>query len=99
MIYCFDIDGTICAGERENAVPIQSRIDKINELYDAGHIIIFETARGSQTGQDLWCFTYGQLQDWGVKFHQLRCGQKIHADIYVDDKGVSDKEFFEELEV
>ena len=52
MRYVVDIDGTICTpglteGMRyEQALPIQSRIDKINKLYDEGHIIIYLTARG-----------------------------------------------------
>lgn len=96
MIYCFDIDGTICYNEKEKAVPIQSRIDFINELYATGHKIIFETARGSVTSKD-WCdFTAMQLIKWGVQYHELRCGKKIHADIYIDDKGVNDKAFFKD---
>ena len=95
MIYCFDIDGTICFGEKETAIPRYERIIKINKLFDEGHIIIFETARGSTTGIYWYEFTFKQLNKWNVKFHQLRCGIKIHADIYVDDKGIQDQIFFE----
>ena len=46
MTYVFDIDGTICIltnGNYELSLPFQERIDKINELHDAGHKIIFYT--------------------------------------------------------
>ena len=52
MRYVVDIDGTICTpGKTEEtryteALPIQSRIDKINRLYDEGHTIVYLTARG-----------------------------------------------------
>jgi len=37
--------------------------------------------------------TLQQLNDWGCKFHQLMLG-KPSADYYIDDKAVTDKEFF-----
>jgi len=49
MVYVFDIDGTICTStdsEYEKALPIASRIAKVNEIYDSGHTVIFQTARG-----------------------------------------------------
>ena len=49
MTYVFDIDGTICSitdGDYNKAEPILERIEKINQLYDAGHTIHFQTARG-----------------------------------------------------
>ena len=52
MIYCFDIDGTICSntdGNYEIAEPFKDRIEKINQLYDDGNSILFFTARGSTT--------------------------------------------------
>ena len=47
MIYCFDIDGTICSntdGDYMNAVPFHDRIAKINKLYEDGNKIT--TLRG-----------------------------------------------------
>ena len=47
MTYVFDIDGTICTnshGEYEKAKPIYDRISKVNQLYDLGNTIIFQTA-------------------------------------------------------
>ncbi len=97
MIYCFDIDGTICSvvenGDYSLAEPFTDRIEKINKLYDEGNIIIFNTARGFVTKIDWYKLTEEQLNKWGVKFHDLYL-TKPHADIYIDDKGISDKDFF-----
>jgi hypothetical protein len=35
-----------------------------------------------------------QLKSWGVKFHTLRTGVKFGADLFIDDKGLSDESFF-----
>jgi uncharacterized HAD superfamily protein len=97
MTYCFDLDGTLCSntfGEYENAQPFYERIDRVNQLYLDGHNIIINTARGSSTGIDWYEITENQLQKWGVKYHQLFVGKKIEADLFIDDKGISDIEFF-----
>lgn len=98
MIYCFDIDGTICTQESDysKAKPYEERIAKVNELYDQGHIILLHTARGSTTGLGLKWFaiTGKQLVEWGVKYHRLFIG-KIEADVFIDDKGVNADVFFE----
>jgi len=104
MIYVFDIDGTICSntyGDYESAQPIQNRIDKVNKLYDAGNTIVFLTARGmgrSGNSQALayklfYDLTKKQLDQWGAKHHNLFLG-KPSGDFYIDDKGVSDAQFF-----
>ena len=104
MIYVFDIDGTICTltdGEYLAAKPLRSRIDKVNALYDEGHTIIFQTARGMGRSNNTEQFAYAkfyditkqQLQDWGVKHHSLFLG-KPAGDIYIDDKGIRDNDFF-----
>ena len=39
MIYCFDIDGTICTntnGHYDPALPYPERIAQINKLYESG---------------------------------------------------------------
>ena len=38
-------------------------------------------------------FTLEQLKTWGCKFHELQLG-KPNADFFIDDKGISDKDFF-----
>jgi hypothetical protein len=95
--YCFDLDGTLCTnteGEYEQAVPLPERILKVNELYDKGNRILIYTARGTVTGIDWRDLTQKQLDTWGIKHHELRLG-KPFADVYVDDRGVSDSDFFD----
>ena len=102
MNYVFDIDGTICTltdGDYDTA--LQDRIDRVNALYDEGHKIIFQTARGmgrthnnpSHAFDLFYVFTFNQLTEWGVKFHSLFLG-KPAGDIYIDDKGIKDEDFF-----
>ncbi len=104
MIYVFDIDGTICANagsKYEESVPIKGRIDRINQLYKAGNTIIFQTARGmgrsgnsqAYANKAFYEFTKNQLDSWGVKYHSLFLG-KPAGDVYVDDKGTKDVDFF-----
>jgi hypothetical protein len=95
--YCFDLDGTLCEPVGMNyasAVPYPKRIAIVNELYDQGHTIIIDSARGSISGEDWWDRTRLQLDGWGLKYHQVRTGTKIFADYYVDDRAFSDREFF-----
>lgn len=90
MIYCFDIDGTICTnthGKYETAVPFPDMRRRINALYDLGHHIIFMTGRGCVTKKDYTAFTKKQLDDWGFKYHELITNKKPHADLFIDDRG------------
>ena len=95
MVYCFDIDGTICTQEEDysKAKPYRDRIDRINRLYHEGHTILFLSARGSTTGIDWEVVTRQQLREWKVAYHRLILG-KPQADCYIDDKGVSADVFF-----
>ena len=91
MIYCFDIDGTICSntdGEYEAGEPNHEMIAEVNRLYSEGHTIVMHTARGSTTGLDWRDLTARQLDDWGVRYHALHMGKPM-ADIYVDDKAIN----------
>lgn len=97
MIYVFDLDGTLCETQGRDyggALPRQGRIDAVNTLYRAGHTIVIDTARGSLTGDDWHARTVTQLKAWGVHYHTLRTGQKAFGDVYVDDHGVRDTDFF-----
>ncbi|MDC3133745.1 HAD family hydrolase [Bacteroidota bacterium] len=99
MVYCFDLDGTLCNTDGNNysdSTPKKNRIDIVNKLFDEGHTIIIDTARGSVSGKNYFFFTVNQLKSWGVKFHTVRTGTKIGADIFIDDKGVQDKQFFQD---
>ena len=96
MIYCFDIDGTICSitdGNYEKATPFTDRIKLVNKLYASGNTIIYFTARGSTTGIDWTDLTKKQLKEWGAKYHELHLG-KPHYDVYVGDKALNDKAYF-----
>lgn len=101
-VYQFDLDGTLCTIEKgvkglklyDKAIPIQNRIDKVNRLYDEGNLIKIVTARGRQTDQNWYEFTKNQLAVWGIKYHVLSVSEKMHANWYVDDKGVHANDFF-----
>jgi uncharacterized HAD superfamily protein len=94
--YIVDIDGTICSltnGDYANAVPKIDRIDKINQLHDSGHTIIYWTARGTVTGIDWTEITYKQMSDWGVKYTELKLG-KPHYDSFICDKAFNSDNYF-----
>lgn len=95
-IFCFDFDGTLFETEGtdySSSKPILSRIARVNELAKAGHKIILFTARGSKTGIDWSNVTEKQALDAGLIFDELLFG-KPAADHYIDDKGISDSDFF-----
>ena len=95
MIYCFDIDGTLCndtRGDYDKATPLVEVISRLNELYDAGHTIILYSARGATTGVDWLKLTEDQLKAWNVKYHRLVMG-KPGADVYIDDKCIHVSDF------
>ena len=98
MIYCFDIDGTLCETPNNqfgkpdyvNAIPIPFMVEQVNRLYDEGNYIIMQTARGKGSGIDQTILTKNQLNEWGYKYHELFpmfC--KPTADIFIDDKGIN----------
>ena len=90
MIYCFDLDGTLCNdthGNYENALPFPEMVADLNRLRVQGHRVIICTARGSGTGKDWRAMTEQQLANWGVGYDQLILG-KPPADVYVDDKAL-----------
>lgn len=100
MIYCFDIDGTLCTrtdGDYERAVPFPDRIAVVNALHAAGHVIKLFTARGSTTGIDWRDVTERQMQTWNVRFHVLIMG-KPEADIFIDDKAFNADHWHWEIE-
>ena len=106
-VYVVDIDGTICINgdcsscKYEGSTPIPERIEKINSLYYEGHTIKYFTARGmgrynndAEKARDkFYNLTKMQLDIWGCKYHQLILG-KPSADMYIDDKSITDHDFF-----
>ncbi len=88
MIYCFDIDGTLCTdtrGQYAEAKPFVERIAHVNALFAQGHTIKLFTARGTATGIDWRGLTEQQMNEWSVRHHALIMG-KPEADVFIDDK-------------
>ena len=98
MIIYVDIDDTICTRSEDldysKASPLESRIKRINDLYEQDNTIIYWTARGTVTGIDWRDITEKQFKDWGVKYHELRFG-KPNYDLFIDDKNINSETFFE----
>ena len=96
MIYFIDIDDTICTlanhMDYESAVPIPEAVKKVNDLYSAGHTIVFWTARGTSSGLDWRQLTEGQLSSWGVLYHELRFGKPAY-DFFIDDKNINSRDW------
>jgi len=92
MIYCFDLDGTICSpvpnSKYELAVPDQTVINEIKRLYERGHTILIMTARGCVSKIDHTELTMNQLDAWGVHYHELIMHAKPQAHLFIDDKGI-----------
>ena len=96
MIYYVDIDHTIFntqGMDYENSKPIIDRIEKINNLYDEGHTIVYWTARGSGSGKDWSEVTKEQFKRYGVKHHTLKFGKPVY-DLFIDDKNINSEAYF-----
>ena len=98
MKYIVDIDGTSCTHDSpdtpyEEAKPIKERIHFFNQLFDAGHEIIYWTARGGNRGADYSQLTKKQLDDWGVRRTRLKMGKPPY-DYWIDDKAFNVQDFF-----
>lgn len=92
MIYCFDLDGTICTSvegsQYQKALPDLTVVKEINRLYNGGHKIIIMTARGCVSGVNHSDLTREQLRVWGVYHHHLIMHVKPHAHLFIDDKAI-----------
>ena len=102
MRYCFDIDHTICDTPKTkegkpdymNARPFPYMVERVNELYDEGHYIILQTARGRGSGINQTPLTLEQLERWGVKYNEIEpMFHKPNADFFIDDKGINVEEW------
>lgn len=93
MIYCFDLDETLCTkavgGDYATAKPLTKAITEVNKLYDAGHRIVIFTGRGSSSGKEWRPLTEQQLTQWGIKHHELITGRKPTYDVVIDDKAIN----------
>tara|TARA_R100001163_G_C5037688_1_gene176541 strand:+ start:531 stop:836 length:306 start_codon:yes stop_codon:yes gene_type:complete len=101
MVIYVDIDNTICktnsSAEYDKAVPIKSRIEKINKLYEAGNTIIYWTARGTKTGKNWRDLTERQFREWGVRCHELHFQKPVY-DLFIDDKNIESNTYFEDVD-
>lgn len=95
MIIYIDIDETICTGGvlkgYDKAEPLQKNIDIFNGLYESGYTIVYWTARGSRTGIDWIEVTKNQLQQWNVKYHELKFNKPSY-DLFIDDKNLNSEQ-------
>lgn len=92
LIYCFDLDGTLCSTEGQdykNAKPINIAINALNQLYEDGHYIKIFTARGTTSKIDHTALTKSQLHNWNIKYHELITNTKPSFDIFIDDKAIN----------
>ena len=104
MIYCFDLDGTLVTQTQDekgkmhysNALPIFRCIQKLRKLYEDGHHIIIQTARGSGSGKNYEDLTRQQLEEFNIPYHDLNIGKKPSADIYIDDKAINVKDWIKD---
>ena len=98
LIFCFDIDNTICKTKKGNyskSSVIKKNIQTINKLYDDGHIIkIFTSRYMGRANSDIkktyrigYKKTFNQLVKWNLKFHHLLMG-KPRYDVIIDDKSI-----------
>ena len=96
MIYCFDLDGTICdtpLRKSDNkpgyleSTPFPFMVEQINKLYDDGNTIVYWSARGSRKQIDWTELTTKQLNEWGVKYHELRVDKPFY-DLFIEDKSL-----------
>ena len=101
MIYCFDLDGTLVTQTQDekgkmhypDALPIFQCIQKLRNLYEEGHHIIIQTARGSGSGKNYEDLTRQQLEEFNIPYHTLNIGKKPSADIYIDYKAINVKDW------
>lgn len=98
---CFDLDNTLVtfpqiSGDYSTVEPIPEMINRLNELYDAGHTIIIYTARRMATHsgnvgkviKDIASVTINTLESFNIRYNELIFGKPI-ADIYIDDRAIN----------
>lgn len=92
-IYCFDLDGTLCTkvdnSDYTKAKPFTKAIQCVNTLYENGKKIIIFTGRGSFSKKDWTDFTKKQIDEWGLKYHELITNKKPIYDLFIDDKAIN----------
>jgi len=100
MIYCFDIDGTLCetsGNKYPESTAITAAIAEVRRLYEEGHTIKMFTARGTTSKVDWTELTRQQLKDWGAPYHELIMNVKPSFDIIIDDRAINALEWRDAL--
>ena len=92
MIYCFDLDETLCTkainGDYATAKPIPEAIAQVNRLWMMGNKILIFTGRGSSSGKDWTELTQRQLKEWQIQHDELIMNRKPTYDVIIDDKEI-----------
>lgn len=99
MIFCFDLDNTICFTKDKdyaNSKPDPDMVKIINSLYDESHVIKIYTSRGmgrflgdvKKVYEAYFKLTKDQLDSWKIKYHELLLGKPSY-DFFIDDKNLS----------
>jgi CMP-N-acetylneuraminic acid synthetase len=90
--FVVDLDGVVASlvpgNDYARATPLRANVERVNALHGRGHRVVLFTARGGTTGIDWSEVTRRQLEEWGVRYHELRFG-KPAGDYYIDDRSVS----------
>lgn len=95
--FIIDIDGVICEdipNEEPERMVIAEEIpevrEKINNLFDKGHIITFFTSRTEELRE----VTEKWLKSHGFNYHNLICGKPRGGNYhYIDDKPIKATQF------
>ena len=85
--FAFDLDNTLV-----------KTIGKVNRLFNDGHKILIESARGASSGIDWLTVTIKQLKEFGIPYHHVRVGVKATADYFIDDKGINAQDWMDDEE-
>jgi|TARA_R110000751_G_scaffold43259_1_gene99945 hypothetical protein len=99
--FAFDLDNTLVktiGKDYENSTPIPKAIEKVNRLFNDGHKILIESARGASSGIDWLTVTIKQLKEFGIPYHHVRVGVKATADYFIDDKGINAQDWMDDEE-
>tara|TARA_B110000971_G_scaffold190076_1_gene200873 strand:+ start:55 stop:351 length:297 start_codon:yes stop_codon:yes gene_type:complete len=96
MIYYFGIDNVICKTNEtdyENSEPNYKRIAFINNLFDNGNIIYYNSQREHKTKNCCSLLLHQQLKDWGCKYTQIKLNM-LSYDKFVDSQTNDPSVFF-----
>nr|DAN30247.1 MAG TPA: nucleotidase 5'-nucleotidase [Caudoviricetes sp.] len=98
MIIAIDFDGTICQNKYpEIGEPMPLAIESIKELKERGHDLILWTCRQGDLLDDAvkWCKEHGipfglvnEHEPNNLKAFDRVAGNKVFADIYIDDRNL-----------